>query len=216
MRRRLMMGKEIGAECPYITGGLIFWLDGLSVDSDSLWVEKIGGRRFSLSGCIKQNDGVAFNGSTSYGICNAENFAGETIEAAFSNNDTANACSLFSQLSDNYNRNIILLRSKTGIIYTRAVNYSIQQCIHPKLSKEIVSALSDGSYAIVNGNAAQISTGDKSPLTGAGQLYLGQQPSGAWKLNGVIHSIRVYNRKLSQEEMIANQHIDNVRFNMGL
>lgn len=35
-------------------------------------------------------------------------------------------------------------------------------------------------------------------------------------LNGKIHSLRIYNRQLTEEEILYNQAIDNTRFNLGL
>ena len=34
--------------------------------------------------------------------------------------------------------------------------------------------------------------------------------------NGIIHSIRIYNRSLTLEERLYNQKVDNIRFNLGL
>jgi hypothetical protein len=46
-------------------------------------------------------------------------------------------------------------------------------------------------------------------------IYLGKRSAGNY-FKGIIHSIRIHNRILSEEEILYNQRIDNKRFNLGL
>ena len=50
---------------------------------------------------------------------------------------------------------------------------------------------------------------------GSGYPWIMEHPQGKnlW-LEGNIYSIRVYNRKLSEEELINNYEVDKVRFDM--
>lgn len=51
-----------------------------------------------------------------------------------------------------------------------------------------------------------------------GYVRIGGRASGgsAYPYVGTVHSIRLYNRKLTEEEMLFNHQVDNERFNLGL
>ena len=213
----MMQAQQPVITCPYITDGLIFWLDGIDVSSDSLWVEKIGNRQFALYNCVKTQYGVSFDGSTSYGICSSADFDGETIEGAYTLNSTSASQAIFTQRSIRTDQKIILARTSAGTIYTRATDTNVAQRKYDLSLIETVSAYQDGSEAIVNGNTTIQVTGNKSEYNTSGSLYIGKQPTSTnWMLNGTLHSVRVYSRKLTEAEMLYNQGIDNTRFNLGV
>ena len=45
--------------------------------------------------------------------------------------------------------------------------------------------------------------------------YIGRRSNGNY-FYGKIYSIRIYNRTLTEAEILANQNVDNLRFNLGL
>lgn len=89
----------------------------------------------------------------------------------------------------------------------------------PIVNRNIPSCISicDGAAAI-NGVSAQGSgtvtfwSGDSSNVITIG----GRSLRTDYKFVGTIYDIRIYNRKLSIEEMIYNQKIDNDRYSLGI
>ena len=62
---------------------------------------------------------------------------------------------------------------------------------------------------------------NKGYMTGANsKIIVGGSGRGASDIydvfNGQIYSIRIYNRQLTEAEVLNNQRIDNTRFNLGL
>lgn len=219
LRRRAMMAVKGAESAEYIQDGLVLWLDGLSVDSNSLWVDRAGNRDFALYNCVKQNNGVLFNGTSSYGRCNTADISnGETIEAVFSYATGETQC-IFAQRSTRTNPYVILRRNANGVIYTFATDTNVAQLTAPQQPVETISALRDASRGLLNGQ--QVSTngqGNKAQAEITGILYIGREATGSnlRYLNGVLYGIRIYNRQLTTEEMLHNQHIDNARYNLGV
>lgn len=214
LRRREMMFKAERQD--YITDGLIFWLDGYDATNDS-WTDKIGSRTFALHNCSVSNHGVVFNGSSSYGDCSTNNFAGATIEACIKRSNTSAWAVVFDQKSTTSEQNIVLSRSSGGTIYTRATDANVSQCVYAGQSNEIISAWQDGTKALVNGAQATIGTGNLRKTTTSNRLMIGLRVgSSTAYFNGTIYAIRVYNRKLTEAEMLHNQHIENSRFNLNI
>lgn len=212
MRRRALMA----AQEKYVTDGLILWLDGYDASS-SLWTDKVGGREFTLVNCIVLQNGVVFNGTSAYGICHDDAFGGQTIEVAIRDNATTNWAPIFAQQSIATKQNIILYLNNTGTIATRATDTVVPQRSYARQSIASISALQDGTYALVNGNEAKGTTADLRQFSRTGELVLGKRQSDSTVyFNGTIHAIRVYNRKLSKAEMLNNQRLDNSRFNLNI
>lgn len=217
MRRRYMNKTASG----YVTSGLIFWLDGLDVDSSSLWIDKIGNKNITLNNCVINNNenGVIFNGLNSYGIYNGLITNGVTIEAAYTLTNTTQSFGVFGQKSDRTtNPNIILARAvTTKVFYTNCKDQNSDYGYAPVLQTEIVSATYDGLKTIRNKIELPTSTGNKGPCTGD-SIYIGclrgSSNSLTWFMPGTLHSLRIYNRELTKGEMLRNQEEDKRRYGL--
>jgi hypothetical protein len=76
------------------------------------------------------------------------------------------------------------------------------------------------ALCIENGIQKSLSSSDYWTISGdTSTMRLGQAFSGGatqFPLNGDIYAIRIYNRRLTSEEMLNNQILDNQRFGLGL
>jgi hypothetical protein len=211
---------------PYITDGLIFWLDGLTVASDGLWVDRVSGAQYTLHNAVKTANGVTFAGdSTSYGESTATFPAGVTIEAAFSLTDTSVNAGIFGQnwpnVGDNAQPVLILCRTaQSQSIFVKYGTTSRQIRKAALSSVEIISAVRwiNDSRAVKNGETVATTATNylTYPADGISGSYIGT-PSGTtgW-LHGTLHSLRIYDRALTVAEMQANQTIDSTRYNLGV
>lgn len=203
----------------YVQNGLIFWLDGKTAVDSNTWTDLIGNRVFTLTNCQANANGVYFNGSA-YGVCNSNNIDGQTIEAAYSLDGTDHSVSVFGQYNRADEQYVILLRSKqTGNIYTRAIDRADPCKKYPLQQTEIISAYFGGSGAVVNGNQTASSSIDKGYIGVTNSLVIGRPDltsSVNWALKGTLHSVRIYNRFLTAEEISQNQRADDKRFNLGV
>lgn len=225
-KKVMMMQRAAPEPIPYITDGLIFWLDGLSVASDGLWVDRVGGAQYTLHNAVKASNGVTFAGdSTSFGESTATFPDGVTIEAAYTLTDTSGNVGIFGQNwpnnGDNSNPVIMLLRTASSqCIFVKYGTTNRQTRKAALTSVEIVSAvrwLTD-SRAVKNGAtvASYMNNYLTYPSGGITGSLIGTANGNSGWLPGTLHSLRIYNRALTVEEMQANQAIDNVRYNLGV
>lgn len=204
----------------YVQNGLLLWLDGKTAVDSNTWTDLIGNRVFTLTNCQANENGVYFNGTSAYGVCNSDNIDGQTIEAAYSLDGTDHFASIFGQYNRADKQYIILVRAHTtGNIYTRATN-AVDPCKkYPLQQTEIISAYFGGSDAVVNGNQTTPSTINKGYIGVTNSLVIGRPDltsSFDWALKGTLHSLRIYNRFLTAEEISQNQLADDKRFNLGV
>lgn len=213
-RREMVLHDQVSPiVCPYITDGLIFWLDGIERGGIAgQWKDLIGGKIFVLNNVTEGTDCVRLFGiKTSYGLCSgpvSADFNSETIECAVSSFPTMAAL-----------LNPPLINGFVGIGLIRSDDYSYgmdgaENCIWGLGESKTVSVNSD----VAASNKVQgYKTGSSTwGANTSGNTYLGRRSTGARCFSGDIYSLRIYNRKLSLAEMLQNQSVDNERFNLGL
>lgn len=225
-KKKVMMMQTAPEPIPYITDGLLLWLDGLTVASDGLWVDRVSGAQYTLHNCVKAANGVTFAGdATSYGESTATFPDGVTIEAAYSLPDTTVDAPIFGQnwpdVGDNNKPVLALYRSSSASYQGIYVKYGTSSAQYRRAALspvEIVSAVRwiVDSRAVKNGvQIAQTGSSYLSyPSGGITGSLLGER--GDNHLRGTLHSLRIYNRALTVAEMQANQAIDNQRYNLGV
>ena len=206
----------------YVSDGLIFWLDGLDRGGvTGEWTDKVGNYTFTLNDITEETNGIEFAGTIdSYGGCDSDCFSSITsiddLTTEFCVNEASgksktnafilqsisergpcahmsNDRCVFTNAS-RVNRGTELIRS---IPMTVSMNNSI--CLQNFVSKELV-------YVTLN-------AGHNTDQTTIGKR---EGTSGYYPFTGTVHSIRVYNRKLTAEEMLRNQKVDNYRYQLGL
>lgn len=212
----------------YITDGLVLWLDGLDRGGVSgEWKCKIDPENIvTLTNATEQTNGVLFTntGSTasSYGTFAkkvAIQYTVGTIESVTTLNDIEITGRTIMSMQDPGALGGSVASSGTAdcpacrYYNSTATVYAYNFTETQKNTKLIISA--NDSYAYCNGKeGTRFNTGNTfNPGSG---LYLARKGNTSNLFAGVIHSIRIYNRKLSRAEMLHNQVIDNIRYNFGL
>ena len=201
-------------ECPYITDGLIFWLDGINRGGvTGQWKDLIAGKIFTLYNCTEYPNRVAFNGSTSYGDATGGvwfNQSQATIEVAISN--VAQTQAVFIHPADGTNYGLSLFFGTNNSLQTICANSSYQGTVFkPGYTKKTYSATMTSCVA---GKTQITTTAGKAnwAVNSTGKMFIGRRPAGTAPLNGSIFGIRIYNRNLSVAEMKANQEVDFERY----
>lgn len=216
-RRRLMMTKSGGGfNIPYITDGLVFYLDGIEKGSNAgAWTDLVGGKVYTNQGATMESDGWTTS-ANGYLVCQ-ENLVFPTTTTtleicySFSGSPQSIAC-LFVTAPTNtdswafgfWNANL-LVSSKNRNSFTgidKTANRNTFSITDAKFFHNYIPSSSKGG-ADYWGNTSY--------------SYIGRRSGGnTYPFNGKIHSIRVYNRILSHLEMLSNQLIDNDRFSLNL
>ena len=193
----------------YVQDGLVFQMDRAYECTANKWTDFIGGVEFNGTNVQIVDDVPYFNGSAKYN--NAQNLPYDasscTIEVAFTREKTGRA-----NLLDNNSG------GKIGFLF-----YSYYQGIGSNGSSTIRFNARDtlGAFTTV-GIAGNLGIQDKVAMTTQGTDFWGASSSGTtigggreqWL--GKIYGIRIYNRLLTDAEILANQDIDLKRFTTPL
>ena len=233
MIRRALLAQALQATSPipvnpYITDGLVFWLDGIyKGDDNTVWTDLIGNRSFTLTDCTFTTDGVDFNGSTSGGLWNGKievHYSAGTIEAVYDidDPDTANWGAILQPDSSRANIGMIIRKKKTSAIPAGTVVIDFHNGSGSNTRRKTAAYTGTTSVSSSRGysNGVSMSTVALSALgCNSGEwVSIGYRAndSGGQRFDGRIKCIRIYNRKLTADEVLSNQQVDNTRFNLGL
>lgn len=223
----------------YISDGLIFELDGLDKRSSGsyCWVDKVGGKTFTNAGGVEElNNGFRFKGtSTSYLTGNfasltSASYNNCTIEVVLKSSLESGAWSpvvIFGDWSSTSNSQYIGVAAN----YNSSVNYnhSLQfvsrsrngstNCY--KIPANILMTTSLKSNQPIMANRQQYSetsTTSMTTISNKTQVRVGGRVDGSnvVTFKGDIHAIRVYNRLLTEDEILHNQNIDIQKYNIPI
>ena len=197
----------------YITDGLVLWMDGIDKGSTpGAWTDKAAGYVFTnVNGFEDGSNYVGLNSSSSQYFSNT----------SFSpvNDDTG---TIEVVMSDYSNRALVFMPKSLGML-AFGVFGSTDQIISSTSEGKYVINFTTGAkiFSIVNNTRAMVDgalaqLGSENAWGGDDNInYIGRRSSGNY-FTGKIYAIRMYNRQLTQEEMLHNQRLDNKRFNLGL
>ena len=205
-------GKKKAAD--YITDGLIFYLDGIDKGSTAnAWTDLVGGMVLTGTATFGDN-GVTFDGvnvlhsDTELPQDSAEPLY--TIEVCCS--DVSTKGIVF--ISRNYaTASAVCVNLTTGQFFNNNSVNSLPPAVIPQTFTCSVNAdarLLNGMQVTGYGNMNAWSNGGTNV---GGRKWPGSITNG---VVGTVHSIRVYNRRLTEEEMLHNQTIDIKRFNLNI
>ena len=209
------MQAQNNDECPYIKNGLVFWLDGILKGTDSSkWVDRIGRREFTLTGCTFAETGVTFSDTNSGGDYNGSidvPWNTGTIECAVDNLPTNSI--ILMPYNQNGNSNIGMIKG-TGT----NLGYRLDGSGTPRayvtagaqtVSINIQSVVYDKKISRFQNNEIWSNSNSKTTLG----YRNGTKP---YHFIGTMYSVRIYDRLLSTDEMLYNQTVDCNRFNLEL
>ena len=221
----------------YASSGLVLQLDGIQQgDTDGVWTDLVRGVVWTPTGATKLPNGWYFDGQ-SYMLDDG------TLGSFDSNSTTVEVC-LNSELSHATTYFLFVdSDAKTVFCYVDNFNnkgvYITRGAIRDstRYGSIVCGATSSGNYGygkrIISYNAGRQNTTSgylngialnalDCNYTAAATAVIGKRftTSGTSTTNefpfkGTLHSLRIYNRKLTLAEMLQNQKIDNMRFNMG-
>ena len=227
LRRRMMaMSKKEPFVNPYITDGLVLHLDGIEKGSiPDAWTDLINGIVFTkrAGGVTFNSDNVQFGSSTNNCLQNTTtyNFGTSnaiTIELCYRDIPTTGTnCAFFAYGTTS---NSVCFQFRDG----NRVMYSVGNAAAP--SNGNWTAETTGTYSVSTALAMQngVNMGFSTKRDYISRYFVGSIIGGSGRgstnvfdtLKGKIHSLRIYNRHLSEEEVLHNQAIDNTRFHLGL
>lgn len=209
---------------PYVADGLVFWLDGINKGNDNTkWVDVAGNKEIALTNCTFTENAVDFSASGAYGLLDGVSTgvlpADGTIEACVSGILPSFASCLLR------GENTAIRFYHAGASHRIEMNGSSSATSWdgiPVSGFTSVTASMNEARAFFNGKALTPTTGRtwmssiSTPciiIGGAGGI---SNPASTGQFNGFLHAIRIYNRKLSEVEIMQNQIADNARFGLGL
>lgn len=196
----------------YIRNGLVLWLD--AIDKGNIagaWIDKVGGHSFVGQNNPTFGDNYIMTSQSDGSYLTNDSFPiygsnESTIEVAIS--DHTDSTQLIFMPKSTVGGIAFGLYNNTGIIWSSEYRNSIV------MATGVKTASIRYNLAIVNGLSATLSGGNV--WSGGNNInYVGRRSSGN-AYTGKIHAIRLYNRRLSENEMLHNQKLDNKRFNLGL
>lgn len=202
IERRRVMGNNDGG---YVKDGLIFWLDGINKgNDDTAWTDLVGGIKFPYNNnVIINNNNIRFVGKILYSdIPRMFPWVFSTIEVVcdFINTGVVFMPCAADNICFGFYRNTIVHRSRERSpiypTYTNDKYFSISSIRGYINGIEIISQSSD-SWNFNNNTRLQLGGRD------TGTLYYGS-----------VYSIRIYNKLLTQDEILYNYNIDKERFNL--
>ena len=214
----------VAAAATYVTNGLVFCLDGADA-STSQWFDRIGGIAFDMHNVTVNSDGsVQFNGTNSYGhYANTLGYTptANTIEVVADMSFTKTQV-IFMQNGDDQlvfgtgmrSNGFATLPYSSGSTVKRQFNDGLQQ---NKLMDGLqVFSISEPSGYRNKTKFTVQNDGFFSKRNEAG-TFIGARTSTidqSW-FEGRIYQIRIYNRLLTENEILANQQVDIDRYNIS-
>lgn len=228
----------------YVKDGLVFYLDANSVSAgDTTWSSKVGDYTFTNtkvhpnshipSGFVKQDNGVLFNGNFAWLSPTTEladmflATANGTLEVVFKHLDnTNNAESIFVTHNGNDQLEFIKglwYRGSTGTYIcklqkhykTGFIGFYNDKCLIPTT----VSITYDNSQVSPYVQSIKKEFTASGGTMGCDYYCIGGRATSSlsdsfYLMNGIIYSIRYYNRCLTEEEIATNIQADSVNYNL--
>lgn len=218
-RRRLMMGKNGQSPTDYITNGLVFHLDGADFNGTT-WVDKVGHIEYTKVGTniTKSGDGVNFTGET-----------GNYLYATSKPTTPYNATTIEVVLK--YDGG-----SSWGIVYnTDNLDYIMYGIVNGRVSYRMganrttktagtVSTIFTHSISNTHnyfngeskGTAATASWRNPAEYSSVVGAVKRSSFNAEYCLNGTLYQLRMYNRILTEAEILHNANIDAQKYNITL
>lgn len=218
VRRR--MAYEGNKNPSYIEDGLVFWLNCEDVNlAEHTWTDRINNIVITLNNIssIDNKGGVVFGSSGSYGYSNGNvnsprGYA--TIEAVLkSNSDTDGTV-----LSLPTNKQSFCYA--TSKLYNTFGNSSVKYFDATLLGLHTIALTEDFCYEDLT-QVAYAGSGGFVRRSDAANILIGRRDVGGTGaprnvLNGSLYQIRVYNRVLTEDEILYNQAIDIKKYNIPI
>ena len=234
------MAALAGSASLYVQDGLIACWDGIENagagihdPAAAVWKDLVAGREFALTGVTVNDDRMTFAGSaTSFGNLSAADTTSTFVAAK---NGTMEIVYASPTIVSGQNYQILLQSTASaGLAFGLYTSSSIIAYTTSTTTGKPVLSFTSGTAtnsvsvrysscvpasAIANGETQSLLSSNNywgSP-DASGTTFIGVRASKANNTHfpGSIYCIRLYNRQLTDEEIVANHAIDNMRFRDG-
>lgn len=216
--RRLIALKAAAAsrQETYVEDGLVLWLDGIDKGSTpGAWVDKAAGYVFeAVNGFEDGADYVGLNAASTQHLRNASFVVPDAITGTI------------EVVITDYAAKSLIFMPKNNDQLAFGITTAGDKIICSTMSNVKTIGFTFGSKAfsvcnnvrvIIDGTAAAFSTNDAWGGADSTYCYIGcRNTSNPNYATAKIHSIRIYDRVLTETEILHNQRVDNARFNLGL
>ena len=196
----------------YVQNGLVMHLDGIDKGQTAgRWTSLVGSTYYTLNSySTSESNAVLMSGT---GVISGTNSVAVTYNAG-----TIEVC--YERISGNIviyagSNGLAFIFASAGITFGVASSKNQWNCASiPSLATASVNS----SLLFVNGSNIGTSISNNSWGSANAACPIGGRTAGTnrYYANVRIFSIRKYNRKLTQAEMLQNQKVDNTRFHLGL
>ena len=210
----------------YVQDGLEMNLDGIEHgDDSSTWIDSSGkGNNGTINGSASfEKNYLSFDGVDDYVDLGKQNYENMTIETVISNFSGTNKTILYNKYNGGYELRLTSSsRMQLSFYLDSSSSLKYFNSSFSKPTDKIYYAVTfDGEYARAYLNGILISS---QPFSGKinyadsdNHLLLGTGKNGdklRYLYNGNIYSTRIYNKALTEEEIIKNYKIDEKRYNI--
>lgn len=214
----------------YVMSGMLFHLDGADFANNN-WTDRKGGKTFPMTDCTlnANNDGVVFNGTSSHGgsLHNQKAFGSIYLTSAgtcefavksavfsepelqfiiilpaYNGNKTTAHC-FYRTTSDK----MVMFSNATTVAF--ATDYS-----NAELSGSAIVQSASFQTSLCNGAVKEASGTDTNPQNGDSAVIGWNMATYYFK--GEMYQIRIYGSNLTADQMLNNQKIDAIRYNITL
>lgn len=196
----------------YVQDGLVLHLDGINKGATSgRWTSLVGNAYCVLTThSTSESNSILMDGAGYLTVTNpvTTGYSSGTIEVCAVNGNT-NTTAFY------YGTSGRLSFMLSGAGYCFGVTSSNNQWSTDKVAKFTASANSSRLMVngVVGGTLSSNNFADASATTIGGRAGTG---GSRYYVDGRIHSIRIYNRQLTEAEMLQNQKVDDARFGLNL
>ena len=216
-------------ELSYIQKDLVFHLDGINKGTnEGKWTDLIGGVQWTSYGATSLENGWGFSneaymlddgtmGNYNYTSCTVEMCIDSlTVDSNYFIFVGAGAGIVGCFVQSYYNESWFSIKQTTESVTRGALSVTPPISGTGKFTISITGQTR--GYGYWNGvkKSADNVAYSAAPTAIIGKRVPSTSSGSALPFTGTIHSIRIYNRILSNEEMLSNQQVDNARFNLGL
>lgn len=223
-RRMMQMNKRGGGGgelSDYVQDGLVWHLDGIERGSNTnKWRELINGVDMNLddpslmeSNCINCTRDRGYGAYLVDNTISVDGVNGTVEVVIHPANDLSGRTAFVFAGNISYSSQNAILALYGGTTVYHTINNAPVHRLNTTSGAMIISA--NNTLAIQNGVELSKS-GSDNYNTSTIRLQVGYKGSTDAQFLGRIYAIRVYNRRLTQEEILQNQRNDNIRFNLGL
>jgi len=210
-------------DIPYVSNGLVFYLDGINKGNDSsAWIDLINGRRFVSYNATRNNNSYGISDESPYKYLDYSGrlpYKGDdiTVEICYKlNHNSQTAHLLFGGGETNEKEPLYYVDNNNVICWGQSqYQYQYNGTLDPS---GYYTASINLDHGYLNGESLTLLNTTDYWSCSSSLVRIGWKIAGTGALTAIadIYSIRIYNRKLTSSEQLSNMQTDNERFNLGL